>query len=163
MTGQPAIDDAFFEMRDAVHWFTKHYVRIEPADLMSLSALDPPPGYAQVQEERVISGSKNKHWKIPQWHHFRMYRDGGPPTLAVVLGMRPRVLTPRGEQDWMVPNVSEVIDIMSAIQLIGDPVTWRVWLYEHRQGQGWVCLDPGDESHEAVRRLRAEMVLEALR
>lgn len=79
MTSQPALGDPFFEMGDAVHWFTKHYARVEPKDLMSLSALDPPPGYAQVQEERARrQGGKSKHWEIPEWHHFRVYRDGGP-------------------------------------------------------------------------------------
>jgi len=156
VTVQPAIDDSYFEMDDAYRWFAKRYTKVDPADLMSLSALDPPPGYADLQEERLRKHSKNlisRYADTVEWHHFRIYRDSGPPTLAVVLGMRSRTLIAQGEQ-------ASPFESMWVLPL---PVTWRVWLYEHRQGRGWVCLDPRDESHEVVRRLRAQMVLEALR
>jgi len=150
MTIQPAIDEPFFEMEDAYRWFSRRHTRIEIADLMSLSALDPPPGYADIQAQRMGAGKTDI--ERLEWYHFRISRLKAAPTLAVVMGLYKMVQIASGGKDSI-----------GAMWTLPPPKTWRVWLYEHRQGQGWVCLDPADESHEVVRRLRAEMVLEALR
>jgi len=146
VTVQPAIDDPYFEMEGAYRWFAKRYTKVDPADLMSLSALDPPPGYADLQEERFRKPGKETTRQSAEWHHFRVYRENASPTLVVVLGMRAHPMQIVGTA-WNLPGHTK----------------WRVWLYEHRQGRGWVCLDPRDESHEVVRKLRAQMVLEALK
>jgi hypothetical protein len=122
MTVQPAIGDPFFEMEDARRWFAKRYAKVDPADLMSLSALDPPPGYADLQEQMLRKSGKGSYWVVFWWHHFRMYRDGGPPTLAVICESR------RGPK--------QILNADGTTVWADYQTTWRVWLYEHRQGLG---------------------------
>ncbi len=147
MTVQPTVDEPYFEMEDAYRWFAKRYTKIDPADLMSLCALDPPPGYADAQEAWAKKGG----WDVPGWSHFRIYRERAAPTLAVILTVRSYV---------DVADDSLIVSRMIEPNLVTRN---RIWLYEHRQGRGWVCLDPRDESHEVVRKLWAQMVLEALK
>lgn len=158
MTVQPAFDEPFFEMADAYRWFNKRYTLVVPADLMFLCGLDPPPGYADLQEARLKKPSKDVAWQSAEWHHFRMHRDGGPPTLVVVLGMRSRISLPQP-----IARDGDAYIHASGMWAMPPAVTWRVWLYEHCQGRGWVCLDPRDDTHEVVRTLRSRMILEALR
>lgn len=148
MTVKPALDEPYFEMENAVRWFSRHYTKVRPDQLMSLCALEPPPGYADLQEQELAKS----RWNKPQWHHFRLTPSKGAPALAVVLETRKdMVLSPL--------NISP----FAAVPMSLFPVTWRVWLYQYQQGRGWVCLDPSDDSHEVVRRLRGKMILEALR
>ena len=149
MTVKPALDDPYFEMENAVQWFGRHYTKVRPDQLMSLCALEPPPGYADLQVQRVGFGKTDM--TSAEWHHFRLTSPKGAPALAVVLETRKDMV--------LSPNISP----FAAVPMSVFPVTWRVWLYQYQQGRGWVCLDPSDDSHEVVRRLRGKMILEALR
>jgi len=155
VTVQPAPGEPYFEMEDAYRWFRGRWKEIAQADLLPLSALDAPPGYAELQEQVIMQRDRigKRHLTRPVWRHFRIHRPCGPVMLAVLLG--------RYSELAAIPNKTAG-GVLSAF-LVPPCGKWRIWLYEHRQGRGWVCLDPADESHEVVRRLRAEMVLEALR
>jgi hypothetical protein len=160
VTIQPTLNEPFFEMENAYNWFNKRHSLVVPMDLMNLVTLDPPPGYAGLQEERIKGSSRSRVWQRREhhgwqraaWYHFRIHRERAAYTLAVILRLRLR----RGYET--------VGGDSGHIQLLADEQTIdRVWLYEHRQGQGWVCLDPADDSHEVVQRLRGEMIMEALK
>jgi hypothetical protein len=149
VTVQPAIDEPFFEMENAYNWFSAHCAKTSPADLIYPGCLSAPPGYSDLQESRLKAdkGVGVFDNSSVAWHHFLipLGRQWPDFVLAVLLGMRSPVLLPYAVDQW-----SEL------------PLVWRVWLYEHYQDRGWVCLDPRDESCETVRQVRAWLLMEAL-
>lgn len=157
MTVQPALDEPYFEMEGAEGWFAMLCQRTRPGVLVFPGGLPAPPGYSDLAEGRLKmdKGVKPFDSASVAWHHFLfpMGRQWPDCVLAVLLGLRSRVLMAGGRG-----AKSTVTSIWADIS-----IAWRVWLYEHRQGQGWVCLDPRDDSHEAVRWLREQMMMEALK